>query len=68
MLIITPDIVKNFITYNVCNQKTELKAYKEHQKILNCIIKKDGKAARRIMAKHLQDVINFSQDQLAKEL
>ncbi len=63
MLIIIPDIVNNFINYNVCNEKTDLKSYQDHQKILNCIIKKDGKSARKMMTKHLEDVVNFSKKQ-----
>ena len=60
MLIITPDIVKNFITYKVCDEKSEFKALNEHQKILDCIIKQDGEAASKIMIKHLNDVLDFS--------
>lgn len=60
MLIITPDIVKNFITYKVCDEQTELKALKEHQKILKAIINQDGKKASAFMEEHLKDVVNFS--------
>lgn len=60
MLIITPDIVKNNIKYNVCNEQTEFKAFQEHQKILECIIKQDGEAASLMMQEHLKDVLEFS--------
>ena len=60
MLIITPDIANNFITYNVCNKQTELKALQEHKNILDCIIKKNGETASAMMHKHLQDVLDFS--------
>jgi len=60
MLIITPDIVKSFITYEVCDQQTELKALKAHQEILDAIIEKNGKKAGALMNEHLQDVVNFS--------
>jgi len=60
MLIITPDIVKSYITYKVCDEKTELKALKEHKKILNAIIKQNGKKASSFMEEHLKDVVNFS--------
>ena len=60
MLIITPDIVKNFIAFKVCDGETELKALKEHQKILEAIIKQDGKKASLLMGEHLNDVVNFS--------
>lgn len=60
MLIITPDIVKNFITYNVCDKSSELKALNEHQKILEHIINQDGDAASKMMSIHLSDVLEFS--------
>jgi len=60
MLIITPDIVKNFILHKVCDEQTELKALKAHQEILEAIINKDGKKANELMYDHLQDVVNFS--------
>ena len=60
MLIITPDIVNNFIDYKVCDEKTEFKALEEHQKILDFIIKKDSEAASKMMNEHLKDVVNFS--------
>lgn len=60
MLIITPDIVHDFIQYKVCDDETEFKAFHEHQRIFEQIIKKDGKAASKIMKEHLKDVIDFS--------
>jgi GntR family transcriptional repressor for pyruvate dehydrogenase complex len=60
MLIITPDIVKNYITYKVCDEQTEFKAFHEHQKILDFIIKKDSEAASAMMREHLNGVLNFS--------
>ncbi len=66
MLIITPDIVKSFIDYKVCDNTTELKALKEHQKILKAIIKQDAKKASAYMEEHLRDVVNFSIKEEAK--
>jgi GntR family transcriptional repressor for pyruvate dehydrogenase complex len=60
MLIITPDIVDNNIKYNVCNEQTEFKAFREHQQILKCIIDQDGEAASLMMQEHLKDVLEFS--------
>lgn len=60
MLIITPDIVNNFITYKICDEESEFKALQEHQKILDFIIKKDGEGASAMMNEHLSDVLNFS--------
>ena len=60
MLIITPDIVKNFINYEVCDEQSELKAVKEHQEILEAIIEGNGEKASELMNLHLEDVVNFS--------
>ena len=60
MLIITPDIVHNYLEYKVCDEQTEFKAFKEHQKILEHIIKKDSASAGKMMRKHLKDVTEFS--------
>lgn len=60
MLIITPDIVNNFIQYKVCDDQTELKAFYEHQEILEHIRSNDAEAAGEAMRKHLQDVNDFS--------
>ena len=60
MLIITPDIVKNFISHEVCDETTEHKAQEEHQQILKAIIDGNGEEAGRLMNNHLQDVVNFS--------
>ena len=60
MLIITPDIVNSFITFKVCNDVTEFKAYKEHQRILQFIKDGDALAAEAAMQSHLSDVIAFS--------
>ena len=62
MLIITPDIVSNYITYKVCDEHSEIIAFQEHQKILDFIIKKDGEAASAMMSEHLSGVLNFSID------
>lgn len=60
MLIITPDIVHNYVKYKVCDDQTEFKTYQEHQKILEFIIKKDADAAGEMMQRHLKDVVDFS--------
>ncbi|WP_020534335.1 FadR/GntR family transcriptional regulator [Lewinella cohaerens] len=60
MLIITPDIVNNFIQYKVCDDQSELKAYHQHEQILEHIINKDSEAAAEAMRAHLQEVSAFS--------
>lgn len=60
MLIITPDIVNNFIQYKVCDDnKIDNKVLKEHKAILQFINDGDEEAASQAMAKHLQDVLEF---------
>jgi GntR family transcriptional repressor for pyruvate dehydrogenase complex len=60
MLIITPDIVNNFIQYKVCDDNSELKVYYEHEQILEHIINRDAEAAAEAMRAHLQEVTEFS--------
>ncbi|MEM8584712.1 MAG: FadR/GntR family transcriptional regulator [Bacteroidota bacterium] len=60
MLIITPDIVNSFITYKVCNDVTEFKALREHQRILGFIRDGDVLASEAAMQSHLSDVMDFS--------
>ncbi|MEL7378142.1 MAG: FCD domain-containing protein, partial [Bacteroidota bacterium] len=57
---ITPDIVNSFITYKVCNDVTEFKALREHQRILGFIRDGDALAAEAAMQSHLSDVMDFS--------
>ncbi len=63
MLIITPDIVNDFKQYEVCDDRAELKAFYEHQEILEHIKKGDGAAAGEAMKIHLQDVSEFSKSE-----
>ena len=60
MLIITPDIVKNFIDLKVCDDKRFEKTVQEHQEIINYIIEKEAGAAGAAMERHLRDVVEFS--------
>ena len=60
MLIITPDIIKQFISFKVCDETTELKALEDHQNILTAIINKDGEKASSFMEAHLEEVVTFS--------
>lgn len=60
MLIITPDIVKNFTQLNVCSDNRAEQTIEEHRKILDCIINQDVKSAEIAMRNHLQDILNFS--------
>jgi len=60
MMIITPDIVKSFIQYKVCNAITNQQTIKEHQKILTMISTQNTEDAVSAMAEHLSDINNFS--------
>ena len=60
MLIITPDIVNNFIQFKVCDDnEEENKVLREHKEILQHIVNGDGEAASKAMNKHLKDVLEF---------
>lgn len=60
MLIITPDIVKNYVQLKVCNENKNLKTIEEHKNILQCIIDKDVAKAQKYMKEHLNDVLAYS--------
>jgi GntR family transcriptional repressor for pyruvate dehydrogenase complex len=60
MLIITPDIVKNFIELRVCDDGRFQKTVEEHQVILDYIIEKNSKGASEAMRAHLSEVLAFS--------
>lgn len=60
MLVITPDIVSDFIQYKVCNEQTNRKACHEHEQILAHIINRDSEAAAEAMQNHLSGVLDFS--------
>lgn len=62
MMIITPDIVANYRKYNVCDGEVELKTLQEHEEILRHIQQQNVAGAGVAMRKHLQDVVNFSQN------
>ena len=62
MMIITPDIVKNYINLNVCDDLNFNKTLKEHQAILESIINQDSEGASNAMALHLKDVSEFSEN------
>lgn len=63
MLIITPDIVKNYIRLKVCDDDIDFKALNEHKAIFQHIINGDGEKAAMAMKSHLRDVMEFSQSQ-----
>jgi len=60
MMIITPDIVKNFIQYKVCSESNNKKTLKEHQQILQMISDQKPNGASDAMENHLLDIKTFS--------
>lgn len=62
MLIITPDIVKNFINLKVCSKERNAKTIREHRKIFEYIVEGDAEYAEKVMEEHLTDVLAFSRE------
>ena len=61
MLIITPDIVKNYTRFNVCKEDRNEQTVLEHRKILEYIIDQNIEKAEKAMRLHLKDILEFSQ-------
>ena len=59
MIIITPDIVKNFIQYKVCSDTNNKKTIEEHRQILEMISNQDEEGAEKAMESHLSDIKHF---------
>lgn len=62
MLIITPDIINNFIKLDICKDGRFNSALDEHEIILQHIIAKESEAAAAAMRTHLKDVFDYSQN------
>ena len=60
MMIITPDIVNNFIQYKVCNESKNKQTIEAHQNILEMISNQDPDGAVQAMEYHLADIKNFN--------
>ena len=61
MLIITPDIINNFIKLDICKDGRVHHALDEHKIILEHIIKQEADQAAEAMRIHLKDVFEYSQ-------
>ena len=61
MLIITPDIIKNFIQLDICKDSRTQDALEEHEVIFNHIINQNPVEAAEAMRVHLKDVFQYSQ-------
>ena len=60
LMIITPDIVKNYLDLKICEPGTFDKTLSEHHAIVNHIIDQQPQRAAAAMEAHLQDVVDFS--------
>lgn len=60
MLIITPDIISNFITLEVCKDGRFYQSHEEHKVILQHIIDQNETEAANAMRHHLQEVLEYS--------
>jgi GntR family transcriptional repressor for pyruvate dehydrogenase complex len=60
MMIITPDIIKNFKKFKVCNESKNLVTRDSHNEILKHIIDQQPLKASQAMGQHLSELLNFS--------
>ncbi len=60
MMIITPDIIKNFKRLRICDDAQLDSTAMEHRMIYNAIVDRDSDAAVEAMRYHLNDIKNFS--------
>ena len=68
MMIITPDIVKNFKNLKVCDEEKNQNTIEEHRLILNHIIDQNVDQASLAMQVHLNDVLSFSMKNYKKQI
>ncbi|MEM7510877.1 MAG: FadR/GntR family transcriptional regulator [Bacteroidota bacterium] len=62
MLIITPDIIKSYVTLKVCQKDKVNKTVQSHRDILEYVIAQDSEGAKIAMKEHLSDVVTFSEN------
>ena len=62
MLIITPDLIKNFLQLDICKDGRFYDALDEHDVILKYIIEKNPEKAAEAMRFHLKDVVEYSRE------
>ncbi len=60
MLVITPDIVKNFTKLDVCKDGRFYRSLEEHKILLKHIVNQEPELAATAMKGHLKDVIDYS--------
>ena len=62
MLVITPDIVKNFTKLDVCKDGRFYRSLEEHKILLEHIVNQEPELAAKAMDDHLKDVVEYSQN------
>lgn len=62
MLIITPEILYNFKKHDVCSDARAKGIVAEHESLVQFIRDRDGEGAGKMLAKHLQDIVNYVDD------
>ena len=60
MLVITPDIIKNFTKLDVCKDGRFYRSLEEHKILLEHIVNREPDLAAKAMGEHLKDVIDYS--------
>ena len=61
LLVITPDILKNYNALKVCSTDANMKIIEEHREIMKCIREQDVQGVEKAMRMHLKDVTEFSE-------
>lgn len=61
MLIIIPDIIRNFLQLDICKEDRASKPLEEHRVILQHIIAQEPDLATKAMQHHLKDVITYAE-------
>lgn len=59
LLIIVPDVITFFNTYNVCGDGRSFGAVKEHEELLTHIKNKDAESAGNVINQHLNDILEY---------
>lgn len=59
MMVITPDIISNFIKYDVCGDDVKVERYNEHQLLLKLIKEQNPEKVALVMENHLKDIKAF---------
>lgn len=58
MMLITPDILRNYVSKNVCGDGKFYKALDEHRQILQAIKEQNPDKAEAVMTEHLSEILN----------